>query len=173
MHDHIHARANALLQACRARALMITTAESCTGGMVAAALTDIAGSSAVVERGFVTYSNDAKREMLGVPGDVLEQFGAVSAQTAEAMARGALARSLAQIAVSITGVAGPGGGTAEKPVGLVCFAAAAQDGRTLARTRRFGPIGRTAVREHSVAEALEMMLELALEYPGDHAARVP
>jgi nicotinamide-nucleotide amidase len=162
--DQLRTRAGALLDACRSRKLMIATAESCTGGLVAACLTDIAGSSDVFERGFVTYSNQAKQDMLGVPADVLERHGAVSAETALAMARGAVERSRAQIAVSITGIAGPGGGSAEKPVGLVHFAAVALTGRTLPRERRYSG-GRTRVRQHAALEALEMMFELALEYP--------
>src|SRR5689334_23613702 len=110
--------ATAVLDLCRAKKLMVVTAESCTGGLVAGALTDIAGSSAVVDRGFVTYTNEAKHQMLGVPTETLQKFGAVSRDTAEAMARGALGYSDADLAVSITGVAGPGGGSPEKPVGL-------------------------------------------------------
>ncbi len=108
-----------LLETCRAAGLMIATAESCTGGLIAGCLTEIAGSSDVVERGFVTYSNEAKMELLGVPEALLAEKGAVSAETAEAMAAGALAQSRADIAVSVTGVAGPGGGSTAKPVGLV------------------------------------------------------
>src|SRR5689334_22129628 len=122
----LEARARALLDLCRSKKLTIATAESCTGGLVAATLTEIPGSSDVVERGFVTYSNAAKQAMLGVPAATLEQFGAVSRETAEAMAQGALAHSPADIVVSMTGIAGPGGGTASKPVGLVHFGAAAR-----------------------------------------------
>src|ERR1700761_2206244 len=113
--------AEALLAACRAKGIMLATAESCTGGLIAAALTAIAGSSDVVDRGFVTYSNEAKHQMIGVPMALIETHGAVSEQVAAAMAEGALARSRAAIAVSVTGVAGPSGGSADKPVGLVCF----------------------------------------------------
>jgi nicotinamide-nucleotide amidase len=120
-----------LLAACQQRKLMLTTAESCTGGMVAAALTAVAGSSAVYERGFVTYSNEAKTEILGVAPSLLEKHGAVSEPVARAMAEGAIAHSRADIAISVTGIAGPGGGTAEKPVGLVHFATARRDGATL------------------------------------------
>src|SRR5215468_11801064 len=120
--------ARALLDLCRSKKLTIATAESCTGGLVAATLTEIPGSSDVLERGFVTYSNAAKTAMLGVPADVIARFGAVSRETAEAMAQGALAHSPADLAVSITGIAGPGGGTPDKPVGLVHFAAAARSG---------------------------------------------
>jgi nicotinamide-nucleotide amidase len=155
------AAATALLDLCKAKTLMLATAESCTGGLVAGALTDIAGSSAVVDRGFVTYTNAAKQQMLGVPPDTLNKFGAVSRETAEAMVRGALEKAMADLAVSITGIAGPGGGSAEKPVGLVHFAAAARDGRLVHRERRFGDIGRGEVRRLSVLEALAMLTELA------------
>jgi nicotinamide-nucleotide amidase len=161
-HDQAPLAARVLAQA-RARGAKIATAESCTGGLVAAALTEIAGSSDVFERGFVTYSNDAKQELLGVPEATLVTHGAVSRETAEAMARGALAHSRADLSVAITGVAGPGGGTADKPVGLVHFAAAGRDGRLLHRERRFGDIGRAEVRERSVAEALSMLDQLASE----------
>jgi nicotinamide-nucleotide amidase len=155
------AAAIALLDLCKAKKLMVATAESCTGGLVAGALTDIAGSSAVVDRGFVTYTNEAKEQMLGVPAAILRAYGAVSRETAEAMAQGALKHSLADLVVSITGIAGPGGGTAEKPVGLVHFAAAARDGRLTHRERRFGDIGRSEVRRLSVLQALAMLSELA------------
>jgi nicotinamide-nucleotide amidase len=150
-----------VLDACRARGLTVATAESCTGGLVAAALTEIAGSSDVVDRGFVTYSNAAKMAMLGVLPETLEAQGAVSRQTAEAMAQGALANSNADLAVAITGVAGPGGGSAEKPVGLVHFATASNDGVLNHREQRFGDIGRAEVRRRSVIVALEMLSELA------------
>jgi nicotinamide-nucleotide amidase len=150
-----------LLELCRRKKLKIATAESCTGGLVAAALTEIAGSSDVFERAFVTYSNDAKQAMLGVPATILAEFGAVSRQCAEAMTNGALANSPAALAVSITGIAGPGGGSHEKPVGLVHFAAASRRGLLLHRERRFGDIGRAQVRQASVIEALEMLRELA------------
>jgi nicotinamide-nucleotide amidase len=153
--------AEQVLAACRARGLKIAAAESCTGGLVCAALTAVAGSSDVIERGFVTYSNAAKETMLGVSARILERHGAVSRETAEAMAQGALARSPADVAIAITGIAGPAGGSAEKPVGLVHFAAAARDGRRIQRERRFGDIGRDEVRRRSVAEALAMLHELA------------
>jgi nicotinamide-nucleotide amidase len=153
--------AKRLLALCRARGLMIATAESCTGGLVAGALTEIPGSSDVVERGFVTYTNEAKHEMLGVPLATLKRFGAVSRETAEAMARGALKHSNAHLAVSITGIAGPGGATPGKPVGLVHFAAAARGGRLIHRARKFGDIGRRKVRQKSVDEALAMLALLA------------
>jgi nicotinamide-nucleotide amidase len=157
----LHAAARRIIDACTARGLTIATAESCTGGLVAGALTEIAGSSAVVLCGFVTYSNEAKQSMLGVPAEVLDAHGAVSRPTAQAMAEGALAHSPADLAVAITGVAGPGGGSAEKPVGLVHFAAAARAGARIARERRYGDIGRTPVRHASVLEALAMLEELA------------
>jgi nicotinamide-nucleotide amidase len=149
--------AKRVLALCRARGLQVATAESCTGGLVAAALTEIPGSSDVVDRGFVTYSDDAKRAMLGVPATTLERHGAVSAQTAKAMAAGALKNSRADLAVSITGIAGPGGGSKQKPVGLVYFAAASRDGRRIARKRLYGAIGRRRVRLRSVLEALALL----------------
>jgi nicotinamide-nucleotide amidase len=154
------AAATALLDLCKARKLMVATAESCTGGLVAGALTDIAGSSAVVDRGFVTYTNEAKHQMLGVPNETLRRHGAVSRETAEAMVRGALGHADADLAVSITGIAGPGGGTADKPVGLVHFAAASRGGSLIHRERRFGDIGRGEVRRRSVLQALSMLTEL-------------
>ena len=157
----IQAAATALLDLCKAKKLMVATAESCTGGLVAGALTDIAGSSAVVDRGFVTYTNEAKHQMLGVPIDILNEFGAVSRETAESMVCGALDHADADLAVAITGIAGPGGGTAEKPVGLVHFAAAARNGVPIHRECRFGDIGRAEVRRLSVLEALAMLSELA------------
>jgi nicotinamide-nucleotide amidase len=156
-------KAAQVLELCRARGLKVATAESCTGGLVAGALTEIAGSSDVVDRGFVTYSNDAKEAMLGVPPATLARHGAVSAETAAAMAVGALEKSSADIVVAITGIAGPGGGTQQKPVGLVHFAAASRDGRNLARERRYGDVGRQSVREQSVAEALDLLAALALQ----------
>jgi nicotinamide-nucleotide amidase len=155
------ARARSLLDLCRSRKLTIATAESCTGGLVAGALTDIPGSSDVIDRGFITYSNEAKRAMLGVNASTLATFGAVSKETAIQMAVGALERAGVDLAVSITGIAGPGGATPGKPVGLVHFAVAARDGRILHREHRFGAIGRSAVRERSVVEALRMLMEVA------------
>src|SRR6185312_9855087 len=155
------ALARTLLDLCRSRRLTIATAESCTGGLVAGALTDIPGSSDVIDRGFVTYSNEAKREVLGVEASTLATFGAVSKETATQMAVGALERADVDLAVSITGIAGPGGATPGKPVGLVHFAVAARDGRILHREHRFGAIGRSTVRARSVVEALRMLMELA------------
>lgn len=140
----------------RAR-LKIATAESCTGGLVAALLTEIPGSSAVVERGFVTYSNKAKEEMLGVPGDVLADFGAVSEPVARMMAEGAMANSRANIAVAITGVAGPGGGTRMKPVGTVHIACARENRAMLHEMLQLGDIGRDAIRLAAVEAALNLI----------------
>lgn len=151
------ARAAALLRTCCARGLTIATAESCTGGLVAALLTSIAGSSDVVERGFVTYSNPSKAELLGVDPALIAQHGAVSAEVALAMAEGALSHSTATLTVAITGIAGPGGGSAEKPVGLVYFACARRGQAALARVCRFGDTGRAEVRAAAVAMALEML----------------
>ena len=157
----LRAKATQVLKVFRARSLKIATAESCTGGLVAGALTEIAGSSDVVDRGFVTYSNEAKEAMLGVPAATLKRYGAVSTETAAAMAAGALKNSEADVTVAITGIAGPGGGSVQKPVGLVHFAVASRDGRKLAVERRFGKIGRRRVRERSVAQALALMQTLA------------
>lgn len=140
----------------RAR-LKIATAESCTGGLVAALLTDIAGSSAVFERGFVTYSNKAKEEMLGVPGDVLADFGAVSEPVARMMAEGAMANSRANVSVAITGVAGPGGGTRMKPVGTVHIACARENRAIIHEMLQLGDIGRDAIRMASVEAALNLI----------------
>jgi nicotinamide-nucleotide amidase len=159
--EALRAAARRVLDACRAGKLTVATAESCTGGLVAAALTEIPGSSDVVDRGFVTYSDAAKQAMLDVPVQILEDFGAVSRETAEAMARGALARSSADLAVSVTGIAGPGGGSAQKPVGLVYFAALVRGSQPISREKRFGEIGRSEVRMRSVAEALDMLEKLA------------
>ena len=150
-----------VIATCRERALTIVTAESCTGGLVAGALTGIAGASHVFDRGFVTYSNAAKMEMLGVTEALIARHGAVSEAVARAMAEGALDNSPAGIAVSVTGIAGPGGGTPDKPVGLVHFAAARR--RLGARHERveFGDIGRTAVRSAAVEHALRMLLRAA------------
>ena len=158
-----------VLQKARGLGLMIATAESCTGGLVAAALTSVAGSSDVFDRGFVTYSNEAKMEMLGVDPALIEEHGAVSEEAAVAMAAGALKYSRANISVAITGIAGPGGGSAAKPVGLVHIAAARLSGREGDRVEfaaihseeRFGDIGRAAVRAKSVETALRLLLEAA------------
>jgi len=157
----IDAAARRVLVAAQARKLTVATAESCTGGLVAGALTEVPGSSATVECGFVTYSNAAKQAMLGVKAETLADHGAVSGETAREMVLGALARSGASLAVAITGIAGPGGATPGKPVGLVWFAAAAQDGRVGLVERRFGDLGRSEVRRLSVLQALGMLEELA------------
>ena len=162
----IHVLARRVLDLCRARNLLVATAESCTGGLVAGALTDIAGSSDVVDCGFVTYSNAAKQRLLAVSASILNRRGAVSAETAAAMAKGALKNSQAHIAVAITGIAGPGGGSKGKPVGLVHFAAAARGGRIVARRRLYGAIGRARVRERSVGEALTLLALLAKRTKG-------
>jgi nicotinamide-nucleotide amidase len=154
--DALVAQARLLVADFAEAGLRITTAESCTGGLVAGLLTEVAGSSAVVERAFVTYSNRAKEEMLGVPGDLIADLGAVSEPVARMMAEGALRESNAHVAVAITGIAGPGGGSALKPVGLVHFAAARENRRLLHEAHRFGDIGRTAVRLESVAVALRL-----------------
>src|SRR3954447_3685780 len=155
------APAQALLDLCRQKKLKIATAESCTGGLLAATLTEIPGSSDVLDRGFVTYSNEAKEGMLGVSAPPLASFGAVSRETAEAMASGALAHAPVDLAVSITGIAGPGGAVPGKPVGLVHFAAASRAGRLIAQERNYGDIGRSQVRRASVIEALAMLHDLA------------
>lgn len=146
-----------VLNCAKAQNVMIATAESCTGGMVAAALTDIPGSSAVVERGFVTYTNAAKQDMLGVRAETLEAHGAVSEQVAREMAEGALTRSHAQLTVSITGIAGPGG-SEFKPEGRVCFGRAAKGQDTLTETIEFGALGRDAVRKAARDHALDLLL---------------
>jgi nicotinamide-nucleotide amidase len=144
------------LKACKAAGVMAATAESCTGGMIAAAITDIAGSSSVLDRGFVTYSNEAKMEMLGVSAETLQTHGAVSEETALQMAAGALARSRAGIALAVTGIAGPGGGTAQKPVGLVWFGVAVAGRAPVAQKRIFEDRGRAFIRAGSVRTALEL-----------------
>src|SRR3954452_15932127 len=151
----------ALLDLCRQKKLKIATAESCTGGLLAATLTEVPGSSDVLDRGFVTYSNEAKQAMLGVSATTLDSFGAVSRETAEAMARGALDHAPVDLSASVTGIAGPGGGSPAKPVGLVHFAAAARGGRLIHQERHFGDIGRAQVRRASVLQALAMLRELA------------
>jgi nicotinamide-nucleotide amidase len=154
----LHALSESVLSACREARLKLATAESCTGGLVAAALTDIAGSSDVVERGFVTYSNEAKMELLGVPAAMIAAHGAVSAQVATAMAQGALSRAPVDLAVSVTGIAGPGGATPGKPVGLVYFGIARKGGT--ARVERHTFHGdRAAVRWAATERALELLLE--------------
>ena len=156
--DDIESLARRVVETATSRGLMVAAAESCTGGLVAAALTAVAGSSAVVERGFVTYSNTAKSELLGISASLIDDHGAVSEPVARAMAEGALARSAAQVSVAVTGIAGPGGGSADKPVGLVHFAAAGPGG-LIHVERRFGDIGREAVRLDSLRVALDLLLD--------------
>lgn len=153
-----HYKARAVLEACRQAGVMVVTAESCTGGLIAGALTDIAGSSDVVERGFVTYSYESKSELLGVPAPMIAAHGAVSEAVARAMAEGALAASRAQISIAVTGIAGPGSDSQAKPAGLVHLASA-QDGKgVLHEVREFGDIGRDAVRRATVKAALDLIL---------------
>src|SRR5581483_1658323 len=145
-------QARALLDLCQKKKLTLATAESCTGGLLAAALTAIPGSSLVFDRGFVTYTNEAKEQMLGVAPMTIETYGAVSRECAKEMARGALAHAGVSLAVSITGIAGPGGAVPGKPIGLVFFSAASRGGRIIAHERRYGDIGRSEVRRKSVLE---------------------
>ncbi len=152
-------KAIAVLVACRKAGVMIVTAESCTGGLIAGALTDIAGSSDVVDRGFVTYSNEAKNEMIGVPMELIDRLGAVSKEVALAMAEGALAHSRADVSIAVTGVAGPGGGSAEKPIGLVHIASARKGQPTLHRECRFGERTRAEIRRATVIAALDLVQE--------------
>lgn len=155
------AKAAELLDACRVRHLKLATAESCTGGLVAGVITSIAGASDVFEAGFVTYSNSAKTKLVGVPAKLIEAYGAVSEETARAMADGAIQATGADIALAVTGIAGPGGGSAEKPVGLVHIAAARRGGPTLHRKLMLGDLGREEIRLRSVAEALALGLAQA------------
>jgi nicotinamide-nucleotide amidase len=159
--DAITAAAVRVLELSRARGLKIATAESCTGGLIIATLTDLAGASDVVERGFVTYSNAAKQTLLGVPAATLNEFGAVSAQAATAMVQGALTRAPVDLAVAVTGIAGPGGGTPAKPVGLVHLAAASREGSLLTHEHRFGSLARAEIRRRSVLDALVLLQQLA------------
>jgi len=152
-----------LIARCKDLGLRIATAESCTGGLVAGALTGIPGSSAVVDRGFVTYANAAKVELLGVPEALIAAHGAVSEPVAIAMAEGALARSAADLTVAVTGITGPGGGSAEKPVGLVHFAAARKGGPTRHHVHSFEDLGRDSIRYASVREALALLMAMAVE----------
>lgn len=155
--DDLIAASTRLLATCRAARLHVAVAESCTGGLVSGVLTEIAGSSDVFDRGFITYSNEAKRDLLGVPGDLLADFGAVSAQVARAMAEGVLTYSAADISVAITGVAGPGGGTPLKPVGHVHFAAARRGHSTIHELHEFGDPGRGRIRLLAVGVALGLL----------------
>jgi nicotinamide-nucleotide amidase len=159
----IEAEAQRIIETFASRRLMVATAESCTGGLIAGALTEIAGSSAVVDRGYVTYTNHAKVEMLGVKQATLDFHGAVSQETALQMVQGALFRSRADLAVAVTGIAGPGGGTAEKPVGLVHLAARSRAGAVLHREMRYGDLGRSEIRLATIRTAFEMLLEVAAD----------
>lgn len=161
--DALLRRAEVLVAQARSKGLRIAAAESCTGGLLTALLTEIPGSSAVVERGFVTYSNEAKHEMLAVPSATLALHGAVSAETAMAMAMGVLFNSRAAVAVSITGIAGPGGATAGKPVGLVHFSLATRHGPPRMIERRFGDLGRSMVRQKALSEALGLLQSAVTE----------
>lgn len=152
--------ARLLLDEARQRRLKIATAESCTGGLIAGLLTEIAGSSDVVERGFIVYSNRAKEELLGVPGDLIADAGAVSEPVARLMAEGALEESRANLAVAVTGIAGPGGGTPMKPVGLVHIAVARENKPIFHQAMRFGDVGRSEVRHLTTIEAIEMMRKM-------------
>lgn len=147
----------ALLAETKARGLMIVTAESCTGGLIAASLAAVPGASASLERGFVTYSNEAKSEMLGVPADLIQRLGAVSREVAIAMAEGAILNSRADVSVAVTGIAGPDGGTTEKPVGLVHMAAARRNGATIHQERRFGDLGRHEIQLTTVLAAFDLL----------------
>ena len=159
--DDVIAAATTLLVACRTAGVKIVTAESCTGGLLAGALTEVAGASDVVDCGFITYSNDAKSDTLGVAEELMTQHGAVSAIVAREMAIGALEHSNAEIAIAVTGVAGPGGGTAAKPVGLVYIAVQRLGREPVIKECRFGDIGRSAVRLATVREAIQMALSAA------------
>jgi len=154
----IWALAQAIVDKAGAEGMLVATAESCTGGLIAGALTDVPGASAVVERGFVTYSNEAKVEMLGVPMKTIERYGAVSGPVARAMARGALKNSRADVAVSVTGIAGPSGGTDRKPVGLVWFGLAQANGVARVERRVFAAGSRDFVRTKATETALHLML---------------
>lgn len=149
--------AQKLLAETKSRGLMIATAESCTGGLIAASLAAVPGASASLERGFVTYSNEAKSEMLGVPADLIQRLGAVSRDVAIAMAEGAIAQSRADITVAVTGIAGPDGGSAEKPVGLVHMAASRRGGATIHEEKRFGDLGRHEIQLATVLAAFELL----------------
>jgi len=163
--DDIVAAAQRLLDICKRKKLLIATAESCTAGLVAGTLTEVPGVSSILDRGYVTYSNEAKHDMLGVSRETLARYGAVSRQTAEEMARGVLGRAPVDLSVSVTGIAGPEGGSEDKPVGLVHFAAATRGGALIHAEKRFGDVGRPAVRKQSVLQAFLMLHELAESEP--------
>ena len=155
--DALLTEARDLLEKARQKHLRIVTAESCTGGLIAGLLTEIPGSSDVVERGFVTYSNEAKEELLDVPREFIEAYGAVSEPVARAMAEGALEHARAERSIAVTGIAGPGGGTASKPVGLVYIALARPEGDVMVREYRFGDIGRDKVRLATIEKAIRLL----------------
>ncbi|QWW69414.1 CinA family protein [Rhizobium sp. WYJ-E13] len=157
----ITAMTESIIRDFTAAGLMVSTAESCTGGLIAGALTEISGSSAVIDRGFVTYTNTAKMQMLGVQEETLARFGAVSEETARQMVHGALFRSRADLAVAVTGIAGPSGGSPEKPVGLVHLAAKSRSGKLIHRKVLYGDIGRTEIRLATIRTALQMLIEIA------------
>lgn len=159
--EELRAAAVKLLDLCKDKELTLATAESCTGGLVAATLSEIPGSSLVLDRGFVTYSNKAKQQMLGVTPATIDVYGSVSTECAEEMAKGALAHASVDLAISITGIAGPTGAVLGKPIGLVYFCAASRSGRVIAHDRKYGDIGRSNVRRQSVLQALSMLQELA------------
>jgi len=159
--DDLRNAANVLLELCKVKKLTLATAESCTGGLVSAALSELPGSSLVLDRGFVTYSNESKQQMLGVTPATIDVYGAVSAECAEEMAKGALAHAPVDLAISVTGIAGPTGAVPGKPIGLVYFCAASRSGRVIADDRKYGDIGRANVRRGSVIQALAMLQELA------------
>lgn len=163
--DDLAAQARHLLDQCRERSLALALAESCTGGLIAASITDVAGASDVFDRGFVTYSNEAKMEMLGVRLELLVQHGAVSRQVAQAMAEGALVHSRADVAAAVTGVAGPGGGSEQKPVGLVHIAAARIGVPTIHIEKRYGPLARGVIRRLAARDALALARKI-VETPG-------
>jgi nicotinamide-nucleotide amidase len=155
------AAARTLLETCQKKELTLAAAESCTGGLLCAVITEIPGSSRVLDRGFVTYTNEAKQQMLGVTPMTIETYGSVSRECAEEMAKGALAHATVDLAISITGIAGPTGAVPGKPIGLVYFAAVSRSGRLIHHDRKFGDIGRAEVRRRSVLQALAMLQELA------------
>lgn len=162
MNDEINFIAGKLIEALQNADMKVATAESCTGGLISSAITSVAGSSSVFERGYVTYSNDAKEELLGVARKTLEAYGAVSSEVATEMATGALEQSGADAAVAVTGIAGPGGATETKPVGMVYIAIASKPEGNFVEAFEFGNIGRQSVREKTVQEALEMLLAYAI-----------
>jgi nicotinamide-nucleotide amidase len=172
MDDELNAATLRFLDICKKKKLTLATAESCTGGLLAGTITEIAGSSEVLDRGYVTYSNTAKQHMLGVTPSIIDSYGAVSRECAEEMAKGALAHASVDLSISITGIAGPMGAMPGKPIGLVFFCAVSRSGRIIARDRKFGDIGRVQVRRASVLEALLMLHELAEKEETNHRTRI-